>query len=100
VKDVDKISNEIYSDISQMLSGYVGDEVSNTDSLELEIIMYLQTALLNGTIYKDPEVKLRKNPLSNDIVVSFYDKESGKKIESLDEIITPLSKFSTIEEDK
>ena len=92
------------------------NELNNRKNLKAENVDYFATSFVNGMISKIPRVEVEdqtsiyiKKTTSaegkevdiisdkidpNMINLVLYDKKSGKKIEAIDELISPLSKYS------
>lgn len=95
MKDIDAICTKIYTDIDAMISRFLltTNNEQNRRLLKLEITHYFQTALSEGVVYHMPEVTL-EYPGPNVVNVVLRDQDTGYKIEALDEIVTPLAKYS------
>ncbi len=95
VKDIDTICTKIYTDIDSMIGKFltVRNTEKSRDELKAQVTNYLQKVLAEGVIYQMPEVRL-VYPGPNVVNITLCDQESGEKIESLDQIVTPLAKYS------
>ena len=118
--NIDEISTRIYSDIKGLLANFKTEDFnSSRDILQGRIEKYLTKAHKNGDIYFVPKVKLSPKVYThvdtvnengedvnvinhliekNSVNLELYHPESNVKIEAVDQLISPLSKFSSTEE--
>lgn len=96
MKDVDAICTKIYTDVDTMIRRFLlsNNNEQNRTILKAEVTAYFQNTLAQGITYQMPEVTL-EYPGPNVVNIVLRDQDTGHKIEALDQIVTPLAKYSS-----
>lgn len=101
MKDLDSICTQIYTDVDNIIRKFLLSK--NTEQsrriLKAEITNYFQNALAQGITYQMPEIRLEYPGMMSEVVnVVLIDQETGEKIEAIDQIVTPLAKYSNTDD--
>ena len=85
--NIDEICLRIHNDIDLMLLSFAKDkDISSIDLLKTEVEEYLKSLKKDGYIYKVPIVIVELE--NRNIQLRFYDPETGKKIEAIDQLVS------------
>lgn len=119
--DVDRICTEIYSDIKGLMANFVMDKNLPETRLTLEtrIREYMTSRLTSGDIFFVPNIEVTDKVYTHvgsevlpsgevgtvinklidqeSINLTFFHPKTGAKLDAIDELVTPLAKFNSVE---